>query len=151
MGDALSEIFEEAESLFGMLETLEDVNGDALSFSMFEEEILTNKAKEKEMVRRDSTDSNISNVRRRQETDEEEEGGEGGSKRKKMKLSEQGRALNEVQEGQPKMSHITVERNRRKQMNEHLVVLRTLMPCFYVKRVRVFVFICFNLFFFNFC
>ncbi|KAH9622917.1 hypothetical protein KSS87_016474, partial [Heliosperma pusillum] len=33
-----------------------------------------------------------------------------------------------------KMSHIAVERNRRKQMNEHLSVLRSLMPCFYVKR-----------------
>lgn len=32
-------------------------------------------------------------------------------------------------------SHITVERNRRKQMNEHLTVLRSLMPCFYAKRV----------------
>lgn len=38
-------------------------------------------------------------------------------------------------EGQQRMSHITVERNRRKQMNEHLSVLRSLMPCFYVKRV----------------
>ncbi|KAM4076174.1 hypothetical protein ACJW30_12G043100 [Castanea mollissima] len=37
-------------------------------------------------------------------------------------------------EGQQKTSHITVERNRRKQMNEHLSVLRSLMPCFYVKR-----------------
>ncbi|KAK2983653.1 hypothetical protein RJ640_023187 [Escallonia rubra] len=36
--------------------------------------------------------------------------------------------------GQQKISHITVERNRRKQMNEHLMVLRSLMPCFYVKR-----------------
>ncbi|XP_021654894.2 transcription factor SPEECHLESS-like [Hevea brasiliensis] len=35
---------------------------------------------------------------------------------------------------QQRMSHITVERNRRKQMNEHLSVLRSLMPCFYVKR-----------------
>ncbi|KAK4741794.1 hypothetical protein SAY87_025382 [Trapa incisa] len=32
------------------------------------------------------------------------------------------------------MVHISVERNRRKQMNEHLSVLRSLMPCFYVKR-----------------
>ena len=40
-------------------------------------------------------------------------------------------------DGQQKMSHITVERNRRKQMNEHLTVLRSLMPCFYVKRVRL--------------
>ncbi|EOA13568.1 hypothetical protein CARUB_v10026630mg [Capsella rubella] len=38
------------------------------------------------------------------------------------------------QDGQQKMSHVTVERNRRKQMNEHLTVLRSLMPCFYVKR-----------------
>lgn len=38
-------------------------------------------------------------------------------------------------DGQQRMSHITVERNRRKQMNEHLSVLRSLMPCFYVKRV----------------
>ncbi|KAJ4826000.1 hypothetical protein Tsubulata_027593 [Turnera subulata] len=37
-------------------------------------------------------------------------------------------------DGLQRMSHITVERNRRKQMNEHLSVLRSLMPCFYVKR-----------------
>ncbi|EAZ37195.1 hypothetical protein OsJ_21536 [Oryza sativa Japonica Group] len=36
----------------------------------------------------------------------------------------------------PKTAHIAVERNRRKQMNENLAVLRSLMPCFYVKRVR---------------
>lgn len=39
-----------------------------------------------------------------------------------------------IVDGQQRMSHITVERNRRKQMNEHLSVLRSLMPCFYVKR-----------------
>ncbi|CAM0945945.1 unnamed protein product [Alopecurus aequalis] len=39
-----------------------------------------------------------------------------------------------VDDGEAKTSHITVERNRRKQMNENLAVLRTLMPCFYVKR-----------------
>ncbi|KAF3457200.1 hypothetical protein FNV43_RR01857 [Rhamnella rubrinervis] len=32
------------------------------------------------------------------------------------------------------MSHIAVERNRRRQMNEHLRVLRSLTPCFYIKR-----------------
>ncbi|KAI4304093.1 hypothetical protein MLD38_039650 [Melastoma candidum] len=32
------------------------------------------------------------------------------------------------------MSHITVERNRRRQMNEHLKVLRSLTPYFYIKR-----------------
>ncbi|WOG85424.1 hypothetical protein DCAR_0104613 [Daucus carota subsp. sativus] len=33
-----------------------------------------------------------------------------------------------------RMTHITVERNRRKQMNEHLAVLRSLMPDSYVQR-----------------
>ncbi|PWA57685.1 hypothetical protein CTI12_AA405620 [Artemisia annua] len=33
------------------------------------------------------------------------------------------------------MSHIAVERNRRRQMNEHLKVLRSMTPCFYIKRV----------------
>ncbi|XP_054796148.1 transcription factor SPEECHLESS-like [Prosopis cineraria] len=42
--------------------------------------------------------------------------------------------LSESSSEEPKISHITVERNRRKQMNEHLSVLRSLMPCFYVKR-----------------
>ncbi|CAK9158072.1 unnamed protein product [Ilex paraguariensis] len=32
------------------------------------------------------------------------------------------------------MSHIAVERNRRRQMNEHLRVLRSLTPSFYIKR-----------------
>ncbi|XP_073309357.1 transcription factor MUTE-like [Primulina huaijiensis] len=32
------------------------------------------------------------------------------------------------------MAHISVERNRRRQMNEHLKVLRSLTPCFYIKR-----------------
>lgn len=36
-----------------------------------------------------------------------------------------------------KVSHITVERNRRKEMNENLSILRSLMPLFYVKRVRM--------------
>uniref|UniRef100_A0ACD5WPF0 Uncharacterized protein n=1 Tax=Avena sativa TaxID=4498 RepID=A0ACD5WPF0_AVESA len=33
------------------------------------------------------------------------------------------------------MSHIAVERNRRRQMNDHLKVLRALTPAFYIKRV----------------
>nr|XP_043630851.1 transcription factor MUTE [Erigeron canadensis] len=32
------------------------------------------------------------------------------------------------------MSHIAVERNRRRQMNEHLKVLRSMTPCFYIKK-----------------
>lgn len=34
-----------------------------------------------------------------------------------------------------RMTHIVVERNRRKQMNEYLAVLRSLMPASYVQRV----------------
>lgn len=37
-----------------------------------------------------------------------------------------------------RMTHIAVERNRRKQMNDHLAVLRSLMPESYVQRVCVF-------------
>jgi transcription factor SPEECHLESS len=40
-------------------------------------------------------------------------------------------------DGATKRSHIAVERNRRKQMNEHLAVLHSLMPRFYVKRVSL--------------
>ncbi|AED96323.1 Transcription factor SPEECHLESS [Arabidopsis thaliana] len=58
----------------------------------------------------------------RKEEDEEEEDGDGEAEE------------DNKQDGQQKMSHVTVERNRRKQMNEHLTVLRSLMPCFYVKR-----------------
>ncbi|KAI3508361.1 hypothetical protein L1887_23367 [Cichorium endivia] len=53
------------------------------------------------------------------------------SKRQKLIVVEDGGGYSD---GQQKVSHITVERNRRKQMNEHLTVLRSLMPCFYVKR-----------------
>lgn len=36
-----------------------------------------------------------------------------------------------------RMTHIAVERNRRKQMNEYLSVLRSLMPDSYVQRVHI--------------
>ncbi|KAL1550697.1 transcription factor SPEECHLESS-like [Salvia divinorum] len=54
---------------------------------------------------------------------------------KRQKLSTSAASGSQVEEGQGQnKSHITVERNRRKQMNDHLSVLRSLMPCFYVKR-----------------
>ncbi|KVI04627.1 Myc-type, basic helix-loop-helix (bHLH) domain-containing protein [Cynara cardunculus var. scolymus] len=56
-------------------------------------------------------------------------------KNKRHKVSSSVEEGCENSDGQLKMSHVTVERNRRKQMNEHLTVLRSLMPCFYVKRV----------------
>lgn len=57
--------------------------------------------------------------------------GEGkGVKRKR------GRSIKSIEEVESqRMTHIAVERNRRKQMNEHLRVLRSLMPTSYVQRV----------------
>lgn len=43
---------------------------------------------------------------------------------------------NKEQVESQRMTHIAVERNRRRQMNEHLAVLRSLMPASYVQRVR---------------
>ncbi|KZV32837.1 DNA binding protein [Dorcoceras hygrometricum] len=54
-------------------------------------------------------------------------------KPKRQKTTNAATASSNSGEGQHRISHITVERNRRKQMNEHLSVLRSLMPCFYVK------------------
>ncbi|XP_015068041.1 transcription factor SPEECHLESS [Solanum pennellii] len=61
---------------------------------------------------------------------------EEGRKRKLISQKSTGSSatLQEEETIENKISHITVERNRRKQMNEHLSVLRTLMPCFYAKR-----------------
>ena len=42
-----------------------------------------------------------------------------------------------------RMTHIAVERNRRRQMNEHLAVLRSLMPDSYVQRVCLFQYLSF--------
>lgn len=56
------------------------------------------------------------------------------SKRAKVASSSQQDQEGRNQDEPQRMSHITVERNRRKQMNDHLSVLRSLMPCFYVKR-----------------
>ena len=78
---------------------------------------------------------------RRRAGDEENGVGRGAPVQKKQKGSSTAAAAAAQQdaaadEGAAKMSHIAVERNRRKQMNEHLAVLRSLMPCFYIKRVR---------------
>ncbi|KAL5207400.1 hypothetical protein ABZP36_031835 [Zizania latifolia] len=82
------------------------------------------------------------NARRREGRDEEKgRGGPPAQKKQKgqssLTLLAAAAAATSDNEGGPaanKVSHITVERNRRKQMNEHLSVLRSLMPCFYVKR-----------------
>ncbi|XP_068664096.1 transcription factor FAMA-like isoform X2 [Aristolochia californica] len=56
-------------------------------------------------------------------------GTDGKNRRKRPRLVK----TNEEAESQ-RMTHIAVERNRRKQMNEHLRVLRSLMPGSYVQR-----------------
>uniref|UniRef100_A0A0E0G4J7 BHLH domain-containing protein n=1 Tax=Oryza nivara TaxID=4536 RepID=A0A0E0G4J7_ORYNI len=89
---------------------------------------------------RTTTTTTAANGRRREGRDEEKGGGGGGGPpaQKKQKGSSSSPAALAAAvgdgDGAAKMSHITVERNRRKQMNEHLAVLRSLMPCFYVKR-----------------
>ncbi|KAF6140920.1 hypothetical protein GIB67_042333 [Kingdonia uniflora] len=65
----------------------------------------------------------------RQDSETEVEASPSSKKRKISALEEVG-----ATDGQQRVMHITVERNRRKQMNENLSVLRTLMPSFYVKR-----------------
>ncbi|KAM6557542.1 hypothetical protein CsatB_004561 [Cannabis sativa] len=57
----------------------------------------------------------------------------GGVVRKKRKRKPRVCKNKEEAETQ-RMTHIAVERNRRKQMNEHLAVLRSLMPDSYVQR-----------------
>eukprot|EP00252_Welwitschia_mirabilis_P014732 TRINITY_DN325_c0_g1_i4.p1 TRINITY_DN325_c0_g1~~TRINITY_DN325_c0_g1_i4.p1 ORF type:complete len:450 (+),score=40.29 TRINITY_DN325_c0_g1_i4:425-1774(+) len=52
--------------------------------------------------------------------------------RRKRKRSKACKNSQEVES--QRMTHIAVERNRRKQMNEHLAVLRTLMPGSYIQR-----------------
>ncbi|MCD7453248.1 hypothetical protein HAX54_020288 [Datura stramonium] len=53
---------------------------------------------------------------------------------KKMKKRRKTRMKSSEEVENQRMTHIEVERNRRKQMNEHLHVLRSLMPTSYVQR-----------------
>ncbi|KAJ1690902.1 hypothetical protein LUZ63_015057 [Rhynchospora breviuscula] len=117
MGDILADLFSESEygsspeDLFRMLETLEE--GSIKDDAFFKANKSTLLIRQKE---------GFETVRKMAPTV--------GKKRKRSAT------LGSLDgQGSPtKMSHITVERNRRKQMNEHLSVLRSLMPCFYVKR-----------------
>ncbi|KAG8390376.1 hypothetical protein BUALT_Bualt01G0077000 [Buddleja alternifolia] len=109
-GEILSDFFEESEfcepdDIFSILEAMESASGKSFEFQK----------------------SSSSAFR-------EAEAGRGGGKRQKLNAATASAYCDQVEEGRPRMSHITVERNRRKQMNEHLSVLRSLMPCFYVKR-----------------
>lgn len=57
-------------------------------------------------------------------------GGSGVGKRKRRRRS----SKNKEQVEQQRMTHIAVERNRRKQMNDYLAVIRSLMPPSYSQR-----------------
>lgn len=57
-------------------------------------------------------------------------------KRRRIKASK-----NKEQVENQRMTHIAVERNRRKQMNDYLALLRSLMPPSYAQRVRIYHFI----------
>ncbi|KAJ6792359.1 transcription factor SPEECHLESS [Iris pallida] len=145
MGDSLSDFFEdpgfgssnfaraaaaEPENLFSILENLEEASRDILPLTPFDEPVFgQNEVEDDEPLALLSSQRSVSsnNVRRLEAEDEDEVCL--SLRKKKIKLME-----TPSEDGQQKISHITVERNRRKQMNEHLTVLRSLMPCFYVKR-----------------
>ena len=142
MADGLSEFFEDPEfrstnltgaaspeNLFSMLETLDEDGKDIIPFTPFDEPIFSPRDGDDTSTMLAPQRLNGSNTRPC-ETDEE-----ASLARKKLKFAVAVSSAEVAQDGEPKMSHITVERNRRKQMNEHLSVLRSLMPCFYVKRV----------------
>lgn len=134
--DTLSEyFFAEGETnlaeddLFAIFESLDSVTPlDEAATAVSEARLVSQKSTSK------STSSSIL-----QESDETDQLTETLPKNKRQKTAATS-AVNSSDEanntdGQQRMSHITVERNRRKQMNENLSVLRSLMPCFYVKRV----------------
>ncbi|KAM7258091.1 hypothetical protein ACFE04_013832 [Oxalis oulophora] len=56
------------------------------------------------------------------------------TERRKRRRGKSGKNEKEMENQRKRMTHIQVERNRRKLMNEYLAVLRTLMPPSYVQR-----------------
>lgn len=60
----------------------------------------------------------------------------GGGRRKRRRARS---SKNKEEIENQRMTHIAVERNRRKQMNEYLAVLRSLMPPSYAQRVSLYI------------
>ncbi|KAI3720621.1 hypothetical protein L2E82_31612 [Cichorium intybus] len=116
-----------SDDIFSMLEVLEGVSPEFSSLKPSESGF-RGKQVEHPLVSQKST-SSCSALQELTETETEMVSPK--SKRQKLCLVEEGGVNSDEQQ---KVSHIAVERNRRKQMNEHLTVLRSLMPCFYVKR-----------------
>ncbi|KAI9077546.1 hypothetical protein K1719_040478 [Acacia pycnantha] len=129
MDDSFSDILEDKEfggdDLFAILESLEDFS----DFPPVDEVVVSTKENEEtsRFVSQKSTSSSAL-----QESEETELEASPKSKRRKRAPTTSSEDTNP--DGQQRIPHITVERNRRKQMNEHLSVLRSLMPNFYVKR-----------------
>ncbi|CAL9038966.1 transcription factor SPEECHLESS-like [Musa acuminata AAA Group] len=144
MGEGLSELFEHPEftrtdlavdtspeDLFSILETFEDaITKEVPLFDPFQGSNFSPRVGEQPNTGLVSQGWSAGPS----ETDDALE--EAGQALKKRKLSDSPVSPTEagIHDGQQKTSHIAVERNRRKQMNEHLSVLRSLMPCFYAKR-----------------
>ncbi|CAL5344098.1 unnamed protein product [Camellia sinensis] len=131
--DSLFDFLEESEDIFSFLESLEGaVEEFPLVLSPLEENGLGLKEKIETPTRLVSQKSASSSAFQESETEIEI----CSPKRKRQKHTETQGFSEELAnpDGQQKVSHITVERNRRKQMNENLSVLRSLMPSFYVKR-----------------
>nr|CAB3449520.1 unnamed protein product [Digitaria exilis] len=143
MGDAMCDLFVDGhhrelrhlsgtEDLFSILETWEDcvnVTSGGGSFAAMPAYSQSSTGGSESAGARPLGNS------RRRSRDEEKGVGHGAQVHKKLKgLAVAAAHDAAADDGAVKMSHIAVERNRRKQMNEHLAVLRSLMPCFYVKR-----------------
>lgn len=81
------------------------------------------------------------NTRKRQccSSEPETSGSKVQSNNKKRRRRKARVCKNKEEAETQRITHITVERNRRKQMNEHLAVLRSLMPETYVQRVWLFI------------
>ncbi|CAI8598412.1 unnamed protein product [Vicia faba] len=131
MDESLYDIFEDRteDDLFAILESLENFTDFPLINNNQPETVITPKENDSTSTSRLLSQKSISS-RQDSETEVETD-----HKNKRQKLTPsllQEQIINS--DGQQRVSHITVERNRRKQMNEHLSVLRSLMPCFYVKR-----------------
>ncbi|XP_028790723.1 transcription factor SPEECHLESS [Neltuma alba] len=129
MDDSFSDILEDKEfggdELFAILESLEDFS----DFPPVDEVVISTKENEETSRFASQKSSSSSALRESEETELE-----ASPKSKRQKLAPNTSSEDPNPDGQQRTSHITVERNRRKQMNEHLSVLRSLMPNFYVKR-----------------
>ncbi|KAG6745635.1 hypothetical protein POTOM_050133 [Populus tomentosa] len=147
MSESLSDFLEEVQpefgdtafdgdDLFAIFESLDSVTDFPPVVIPLDEGVASSKESEetRRLVSQKSSSSSAL-----QDFDETNNELETSPKSKRQKIAASAAAIassdQEVNpDGQQRISHIAVERNRRKQMNEHLSVLRSLMPCFYVKR-----------------